>query len=84
MIEIIKNEDNLIYYKCDCGVNGRCMIKPLKKKGATVVNIKCAMCEEIDRVVLLQYNSEEEKEEFINNLNESEISWSLVLSNEIV
>ena len=84
MINLIKNEGNLIYYKCDCGVTGRCMIKPLKKEGAIVINIKCAMCEAIDRIVLLQYKSEEEKTELMENLNESELSWSLILSNEVV
>ena len=84
MIKVIKNEGNLVYYKCDCGVNGRCMIKPLKGEGTIVVNIKCAMCNELDRVVLLQYKSEEEKTRLMKNINESELSWSLILSNEIV
>ena len=84
MIKIIKNEGNLIYYKCGCGVKGRCMIKPLKETGTIVINLKCAMCHESERIVLLQYKSEEEKAKLTESINESELSWSLILSNEIV
>jgi hypothetical protein len=42
------------------------------------------MCNELDRIVLLQYKSEEEKEKLMKNMNEGELSWSLVLSNEII
>ena len=84
MIRIIKNEGNLIYYECGCGVKGRCMIKPLKESGTIVFNLKCTMCGELERIVLLQYKSEEERVKLSKNINKEDLSWSLVLMNEVV
>ena len=84
MIEIIKNEGNLIYYKCDCGVTGRCMVKPLKNSGTIVINLKCAMCGDLERLLLLQYKSEEEKIKLSEDINKQDLSWSLILMNEVV
>jgi hypothetical protein len=84
MIEILKNEGDTIYYKCSCGVRGKCMIKPLKEVGAIIVNIKCAMCNELDSVILLRYKSEEERVSLMENINEGDFSWSLVLLNQII
>jgi hypothetical protein len=41
MIKIIGNKDYTIYYDCDCGVKGQCMVKPLSDKNAMIVDIKC-------------------------------------------
>lgn len=84
MIKTVKNEGNLIYYECDCGALGRCLIKPLSEEGAIVVNLRCAMCESLDRLVLLQYKSTERKTKMLENLNSEKMSWSLILSNELV
>ncbi len=84
MIEIIKNEGNLIYYRCDCGVTGRCMIKPLKNSGTIVINLRCAMCGDLERLLLLQYKSEEEKIKLSEDINKQDLSWSLILMNEVV
>ena len=84
MIKVIENEGNLIYYECDCGVKGRCMVKPLKDEGTIVVNLKCAMCGELSRVVLLQYKADGHKSDLLDHTGENELSWSLVLSNEII
>jgi ACT domain-containing protein len=86
MIVVTGNEGNTIYYKCSCGAQGKCMIKPMSVESAIVVDVECAMptCFETERVVLVQYKNEESKNEIMKNLNEVELSWSLVLSNEIV
>ena len=84
MVQIIRNEGNTVYYSCDCGAKGKCMIKPLGESDTLVMNIACALCGQVERVVLVQYETEEEREALINNLNEAELSWSLILSNEVI
>ncbi len=76
MIEIIGNKGLTVHYKCSCGVQGRCMIKPLESKGIMITNITCPLCLVTERVKLVQY--EEDKEEAM-----SKISWAYVLHNEV-
>ena len=83
MVRIVGNKGNTIYYECDCGTSGKCMVKPVGKSKAILVDIGCPICHERDRVVLLQYDDNEERDRIIENLNEEELSWSLILSNEI-
>lgn len=78
MIDIIGNKDCTIYYKCGCGVTGRCMIKPLEKAGTAFVNVSCPLCYATERVKFVQY--EEEKEDSLDK----RVSWALVLYNEII
>jgi hypothetical protein len=83
MVKILKNEGNVIIYECDCGVRGKCMVKPLEKEAAIVVDVRCPVCFAVERTVLVQYESEEEKFKIKNSLNDAELSWSPILSNEI-
>jgi hypothetical protein len=83
MVRITKNDGNTIYYECDCGAKGQCMIKPLGKNSALVMYLPCALCSQMEKVVLIQYETDEEKEKILNNLNETELSWTLILSNEV-
>ncbi len=83
MVKILKNEGNVIIYECDCGVRGKCMIKPLEQEAAIVVDVRCPVCFAVERAVLVQYESEEKKFKIKNNLNNAELSWSPILSNEI-
>lgn len=83
MVTILRNEKNIIIYECSCGVKGKCMIKPLDRDAAIVVDVRCPICSAVERAVLVQYESEEEKFKIENNLNETELSWSPILSNEI-
>lgn len=83
MVKILKNEKNVIVYECSCGVRGKCMVKPLEHDAAIVVDVKCPICFAVERTVLLQYESEEEKSKIANNLNEADLSWSPIVSNEI-
>jgi len=84
MITILRNENNNIIYECDCGVKGKCMIKPLDNDAAIVVDVRCPICLEVKRVVLTQYGSEENKKEIIDNLDKGDLSWSLIISNDII
>jgi len=84
MIEVIKNEGNTIHYTCSCGAIGKCMIKPLSESAAIIVDINCPMCDAVERVTLLQYTTEEEKEAILNDFENTDFSWSIILSNESV
>ncbi len=77
MIKILENKGNDIIYECDCGVKGKCMIKPLEDSGTIVVDVRCPICLDVERVVLAQYKEEEDTD----NLD---MSWSAILSNEII
>jgi len=79
MVKILDNKDNVIIYECDCGVKGKCMVKPQKDEAAIVVDVRCPACLSVERVVLLQYKSDEEKSKIKNG----DLSWSSV-SNEVV
>lgn len=84
MIDITKNEGNTIYYKCSCGTTGRCMIKPLGKSDAIVVHVSCPMCDAVERVTLVQYDTDDDKRRLLKNLDEMTLGGSLVLSNETI
>ena len=84
MVKILSNEKNIIIYECDCGVKGKCMIKPLKENAAIVVDVRCPVCLNVERIVLLQYESEEEKFKIMKDLNSTEFSWSSIINNEII
>jgi hypothetical protein len=83
MVRIEGNEGNTIYYSCDCGTEGKCMVRPVGKSKAILVDVGCPVCFERERVVLLQYDTDEERDKLLKNLNEEELSWSLILSNEV-
>jgi hypothetical protein len=72
MIEILGNIEYTVYYKCDCGVAGRCMIKPLSKEGTIITNITCPVCRATERIKLNQ--SEKDTNKF---------AWACVIYNEV-
>ena len=75
MITILKNENNNIIYECDCGVKGKCMVKPQEKNSVIVVDVRCPICLETIRVFLKQYE---------DNSITTEVSWSPIIANEII
>lgn len=84
MIKATGNEENKISYECDCGIKGFCLIKPQEEDAAIVIDIKCPNCAQIERMVLLQYSSEGNKEKLLKNLDKMDLSWSSILENEVV
>lgn len=83
-MEILNSENNKICYKCDCGAKGFYTIKPLKKDAVLVIDIKCPLCLEVERVVVLQYSSEESRKSFLKNSNESNLDWTPILDDDLV
>ena len=75
MITILKHKQNTIYYKCSCGTQGMCYIKPEPKNTALVVDVVCPVCGEAERMTLLQYNSEEQRDELLGNIESLDLSW---------
>ena len=84
MIHVTGNKENTIYYKCDCGTKGFCMIKPQEEDAAIVIDIRCPNCSEIERMVLLQYSSEENRKILEKNLNDTEFAWSSIIENKVL
>lgn len=84
MIRVTGNEDSKIYYECDCGTSGFCLVKEQDQDAAVVLDVECPHCSHVERMVLLQYSSEENKKKLLENLNEMDLSWSFVLENEVV
>lgn len=72
MLKVLRNEGNKVFYKCDCGIKGKCIIKPLGKAGDIVLDIRCPVCEATERVQILQGHNEE-----------GDFTWACVLLNEI-
>ncbi len=84
MIRVTKNEGSKIYYECDCKTKGFCLIKPQDEDAAIVIDVNCPNCAQIERMVLLQYSSDENKQKLLENLNEVDLSWSSILENEVL
>lgn len=76
MIDVESKKGNVIYYSCECGAKGRCIIKPLGNGDTLLVDVKCAICDSSERVTLV-------KEGFIVS-DTSSMTWSLVLTNDII
>jgi len=72
MIEIKGTKGNAILYSCSCGIEGRCLVKPLSD-GPCVVNIKCPLCSATTQVKLTQ-----------SDQTDRELSWACVLKNEVL
>jgi len=83
MINIIKQEHNIIHYNCSCGVMGMCSFKPADKEAAIVIDIKCPSCDGAKRLTLLQYNSENSKEEILKSIDAVDLSWVPTFNEEI-
>ncbi len=77
MIKILENKDSDIIYECDCCVKGKCMLKTLADSGTIIVDVRCPVCLDVERVVLEQYKEDDTRDG-------SDISWSIILSNEII
>lgn len=71
MIKVTGNEGLTVFYECDCGVSGRCMIKPLSENGIIITDIRCPICLEGERIKMAQKDSSDE------------LSWGCVIYNEI-
>jgi len=78
MITILRNENNNIIYECDCGVKGKCMVKPKEEGSIIVVDVRCPICLEVKRVFLTQYEPGKEDQE------DSKLSWSPIISNDVI
>ena len=71
-LRITDSSNNMIKYKCSCGVIGQCMIKPLSNNEDIIVDVSCVECGETRRV------------KFSNGESSGEFSWALTVLNEVV
>ena len=78
MVKITGNNNNTIYYECDCGVKGRCLIRPLGKGDTIVIDLECVNCKDMERLVLTQEINKDVSSE------ELSMAWSLVLTNDLI
>lgn len=83
MINVTGNDKNTINYSCDCGATGFCTIKPMEKEAAIVIDVRCPLCFEVERIVMVQYREEKTKRRLEKSLNEIDLSWSSTLVNKI-
>lgn len=72
MLKIEEIKDNVIRYECDCGVIGKCMIRPMADDRTIVFDLACVECNEIKRLTITQKGS---------NRNGT-LTWALTLLNE--
>lgn len=84
MIKVNKQERNTIYYACDCGAKGMCSFKPMDRDAAIVIDLKCPVCQETERMTLLQYSTEENKKKILENLQNTDLSWVPSFNEEIL
>lgn len=84
MIKVNKHERNTIYYACDCGAKGMCSFKPMDRDAAIVIDLRCPVCQETERMTLLQYSTEENKKKILDNLNNTDLSWVPSITEEVL
>ena len=84
MINIQKQEANAIYYLCDCGARGVCSFKPTNRDAAIVIDLKCPACQETERMTLLQYSNEKNKESILNNIENMDLVWVPFINEELI
>lgn len=70
MIRITGNDDLTVFYECDCGVKGKCMIKPMSE-GTIIADIRCPICFKVERVKMTRKDSADK------------LSWGYVIDNEV-
>lgn len=70
---IIKDVTNYtLSYTCGCGAIGKCMFIPVEKNTSLVIDLKCPMCNNTERLRIK------------NNENSDRLSWAIVVDNDII
>jgi hypothetical protein len=82
MIKVVKNDNNIIHYECSCGTKGMCTVKPADDDAAIVIDVKCPHCSDTERMVVVQFSSEENRKKLVDNLNEQDLSWAPFFTEE--
>jgi hypothetical protein len=83
MINILEQKSTTIKYSCDCGAKGMCSYKPIDKEGPMVVNLRCPVCEETERVTLIQYKNEKNRKEILDNIESMDLTWTPSFNEEV-
>jgi hypothetical protein len=60
------------------------MIRPFDKGKAIVVDIECPNCLQTERILLLQYDTEDSKIEILENFENMDLTWSYVVENKVI
>ena len=81
MIKATTTSKNIIEYTCDCGAVGECMFKSPNESTVIILDLKCPMCEYVERLKLIKYNSEENKTELLKE--DADLYWAIVVDNRL-
>jgi len=69
MLVVTKFEQNTLYYNCECGAHGKCILRPLSE-GNIVTILSCAMCGDSVKVSL--------------DKSLDKLTWAIVTENIVV
>lgn len=75
-MHIIKIEGNTIFYKCTCGILGKCIVKPLLACDETLTIITCPGCHKSITTSLSDTSIKKDEDTLY--------SFAIVLNNEII
>lgn len=59
-------------YLCECGTVGRCMFVPVTGSGSLVMDLRCVMCGEKERICI-------EKD-----VDGDSLQWAIVVDNDLI
>lgn len=72
MFTIKDVKKHTLSYKCDCGATGKCMFVPVTGEGSLVMDLKCPMCGECERLCIKK------------EIEGDSLQWAIILDNDLV
>lgn len=70
MIVVDTFSNNILKYSCDCGIYGKCLIRPQDSSAKIVFDLECPYCLEVTRIVLKQ-------------TDDQELTWAVIVDNDL-
>lgn len=84
MIKIIDKKNDSIFYECGCGAKGVCALKSQIETSFIVIDVKCPICSDVERLTLLKYDSEESKKRMLEKFRVADLSWVPIVNEELI
>lgn len=72
MFTIKKIKQHALSYECECGAVGKCMFVPVTGEGSLVMDLRCPMCDECERLCIKI------------GTDVDSLRWAIILDNDLI